>query len=107
MVMKVLGAGIVLLGLVISALAGMAYFELHNAATTDTAPSADSMPLTRIVGLELFDSGDAATKPAALSGTTFNRIYTIGVGGFVLAILGLLMLSIPRLRGSTHDPSGL
>ena len=107
MVMKVLGAGIVLFGLVISVFAGMAYFELRNAATSDTAPSADSMPLTRIVGPELFDSGNAARKPAALARTTFNRIYTIGGGGIVFAILGLLMLAIPHLRGSTHDPSGL
>lgn len=105
MVMKGLGACAVLLGLVLLIFAGMAYWELRDAATSETVPSVDSLPLTKIVGPELFNPGNAGTKPAALARTTFNRIYAIGGGGIVLAIAGVLILAIPQARGSTHDAS--
>ena len=105
MIMKVLGACIVSLGLAMLVFAGMAYFELHGAATSETAPSADSMPLTKIVGPEFFDPGNAGVKPAELARETFNRIYTIAGGGIVLAILGLLIIAVPQSRQKNTDGS--
>lgn len=98
MIMKVLGACVMLLGLAMLIFAGMAYFELHGAATSETAPSVDSMPLTKIVGPEFFAPGNAGTEPAQLASKTFSRIYTIAGGGIVAAILGVLILAVPKSR---------
>ncbi len=68
--------------------------ELHTAATAATPPSPDSMPLTKIVGPELFDTENAATKPAELASMAFNRIYIIGGASLVsLALGGLLLMT--------------
>ena len=103
MIMKSLGACVVLLGLAILVFAGMAYFELHAAAKSETAPSADSMPLTKIVGPEFFAPGNSGTKPAELARKTFNRIYTIAGGGVVSAILGVLIIAVPQSRRKNNS----
>ena len=102
MVQKVLGVCALVLGLAISVFAGMAYLELDSAATSETAPPADSMPFTKIVGPELFDPGNAGAKPAALARTTFNRIYMIGGCGIVLAFVAVLILAFPRSHVTKH-----
>ena len=102
MIVKGLGALVVLLGLAMLIFAGMAYFELHAAATSETPPSSDSMPLTKIVGPEFFDPGNVGTKPAELARKTFNRIYTIAGCGIVAAILGVLTLAVPK-SGRQHN----
>ncbi len=69
------------------------------------APSADSMPLTKIVGPEFFDAGTSAIKPAELARQTFNRIYAIAGGGIVLAITGFLILAVPQSRLKSNRAS--
>ena len=99
MAMKVLGACAVLFGLAIIVFAGMAYSELHTAATSELAPNTDSMPLTRLVYPEFFDAGNAGAKPAKpeeLAQAAFNRIYIIGGGSFVMVVAGIVMLVLPQ-----------
>ena len=105
MIMKGLGACVVLLGLATFIFAGMAYFELYAAATSETAPSADSMPLTKIVGPELFAPGNAGTKPAEPARNTFSRIYAIAGGGIVAAILGVALLAVSKSRRQNNSTS--
>ncbi len=105
MTMKILGAGAVLLGLAMLIFAGMAYFELHGVATMETAPTTDSMPLTKIVGPEFFALGNSGTKPAKLARQTFNRIYIIAGGGIVSAILGVLIIAVPQSRRKNTSAS--
>ena len=103
MVVKLVGTFALVLGVVLVIFAGMAYFELHSAATSEKAPAADSMPLTRVVGPELFDPGKAGMQPAELAAMAFNRIYAIGGGGILLAVLGVVALAAPLARGTKPD----
>lgn len=99
--MKVLGVIAGLLGLAMAVFAVMAWRELHSAATSESAPSADSMPLMRIVYPELFDTANAGAKPAKpaeLAQAAINRIYIIGGGSFALIVAGILMLVLPQGR---------
>lgn len=105
MIVKGLGACVVLLGFAMLVFAGMAYFELHAAARSETLPSADSMPLTKIVGPEFFALGNAGTKPADLARKTSNRIYTIAGGGIVAALLGVPILAVPKSRRQNNSAS--
>lgn len=103
MKLKFLGGGVLVLGLVIMLFAGIAYFELHAAAKSPTAPPADSLPLTRIVNPELFDPATAGKDPESLARSAFNRICMIGGGGLVMAILAVLILAAPHRRGPRRD----
>ena len=105
MILKIIGAGVVLLGLAMLIFAGMAYFELHGAATSENASTADSMPLTKIVGPEFFAPGNSGTKPAELARKTFNRIYIIAGGGTISAILGVLIIAVPQGRRKNNGAS--
>lgn len=90
--MKIFGTFAVLIGLVMMIFAVLAYSELHTAATAAMPPSPDSIPLTKIVGPELFDPEHAATSPAELASMAFNRIYIIGGASLLPLALGVLLL---------------
>lgn len=94
--MKIFGVFAVLIGLAMMIFAALAYSELHSAATAATPPSPESMPLTKIVGPELFDPEHAATKPAELASIAINRIYVIGGASLVSLALGALLLMIKQ-----------
>lgn len=105
MVMKTVGSVVVLLGLAALIFAAMACLELHRVATSETAPSPDSLPLTKIVCPELFDPGSAGTKPATLARMAFNRIYLVGGAGVVLTIAGVVMIAARQARGKDEKAS--
>lgn len=95
-VMKLLGACVLLIGLGMMVFAVGAYSELRAAATSVTPPSPEAMPLTRIVGPELFDTAKAGTKPAELASMAMNRIYMIGGASLVLLAVGALLLVLKQ-----------
>ena len=108
MPMKLVGVIAGSLGLAMTVFAVMAWRELHSAATSELAPDADSMPLTRFVCPELFDTGNALLKPAKpadLVQSAFHRIYIIGGGSFVLIVVGILLLVMPQGSRSGEDSS--
>lgn len=97
--MKVLGVSVGLLGLAMVVFAMMTWLELRSAATSELAPTADSMPLTRFVYPEFFKAVNAegkAAQPAELAQAAFNRIYIIGVASFALVVSGIVMLMLPQ-----------
>lgn len=97
--MKILGSFVGLLGLAMIVFAVMSWRELRNAATSELAPTADSMPLTQFVYPDLFkplNAGGKAAKPAELAQAAFNRIYIIGGGSFALIVAGIVMLTLPQ-----------
>ena len=76
----------------------MTWRELQTAATSELAPSADSMPLTRSVYPEFFEplnTGGRPAKPAELAQAAFNRIYLIGGVSIALVVAGVVMLELP------------
>ena len=93
---KALSVGGLLFSLAILVFAGMAFSELRSAATSPAAPSANSMPLTKIIGPELFAPGSAGTKPAVLASRILNRIYAIGGVAILLAAISTLFLALTR-----------
>lgn len=105
MALRILGSFVVLIGLATMIFTAMAYAELQNAATSETAPSIDSMPLTKIVGPELFDPGNRGTKPVTLVRTVCNRIYLVGGVGIVLAVLGVVTVAVPQVPGAKREAS--
>lgn len=99
MLMRVLGGLAGLLGLALLVFAVMTWRELRRAATSELAPNADSMPLTRLVCPEFFDAGNAGdkpAKPAELARATLNRIYIIGGGSLALVVVGGVVLVLPQ-----------
>lgn len=76
--------------------AGLAYSELRTAASSAMPPSMDEMPLTKIVGPELFEKQNVPVKPAELASTVFNRIYVIGAASLGLLAIGSLLLFVKR-----------
>lgn len=101
--MRILASVMLLIGILLFIFAALAYSELRTAATSPTAPSADSMPLTKVVGPELFDPDHAKTKPAALAGIALNRIYMIGGGSALLITIAVLVLVITPTRRSSRQ----
>jgi hypothetical protein len=98
--MKILGSFALLLGLGLFLFAILSYSELRTAATSENAPAVDAMPLTRIVGPELFDPDHVQTKPAVLASIALNRIFMIGGSSFFFVMLGVLLLVLGQVRRS-------
>jgi hypothetical protein len=99
MSMRILGAIVGLLGVAMIVFAVMTWRELRNAATSELAPTADSMPLTRFVYPEFFkplNAGGKPAKPAELAQAAFNRIYIIAGVSFALIVAGTVMLTLGK-----------
>jgi hypothetical protein len=99
MPMKVLGVFVGLLGLAIIVFSVMTWSELRNAATSELAPTADSMPLTSFLCPDFFkplNAGGKAAKPAELAQAALIRIYIIGGGSFALFVTGIVMLLLQQ-----------
>jgi hypothetical protein len=108
MLIRILGVIVALLGLALMVLAVVAWGELHSAATSQSAPAADSLPLTRLVNPELFDAGKAGAtpaKPVELVQAAFQRIYLLGGGSIALILIGTLMLVMPQRPNSEGSAS--
>lgn len=94
--MKTLGAIVFLVGLATLAFAFAAYSELSAAATSATPPMPDAMPLTRIVGPELFVPGPPAKKPSELASLVFTRLYIVAGVALLFLAFGVRLLLIPK-----------
>ena len=97
--MKIIGVLALLIGVLMIVFAGLAYLELHAAASGEVPPSPDAMPLTKIVGPELFDPEHASSHPSDLAGIAFKRIYIVGgasFGSFALGVCLLLAMRNPK-----------
>ena len=97
--MKIIGVLALLIGVLMIVFAGLAYLELHAAASGEVPPSPDAMPLTKIVGPELFDPELASSHPSDLAGIAFKRIYIVGgasFGSFALGVCLLLAMRNPK-----------
>jgi hypothetical protein len=103
MKIKVLGvfAGLLGLAMIVSVVvtwremrSAMTLREQLSAMTSESAPTAYSMPLTRFLCPAFFES--SAAKPAELPQVVVNRIYIIGGGSFALVIGGIVLLVLPR-----------
>ena len=75
-------------------LSAMTWREQLRAMTSESAPTDYSMPLTRFLCPEFFES--SAAKPAELPQVVVTRIYIIGGGSFALVIGGIVFLVLPR-----------
>lgn len=96
---KQLGVLAGLLGMAMHVFAILAWRERNSAVTSEVVPSADSMPLTRLVAPGLFDTENAgamAEKPAELARAAFQRIYIIGYGSLALFLICILLLVVPQ-----------
>ena len=97
--MKIIGVLALLIGVLMFVFAGLAYLELHGAASAEVPPSPDALPLTKIVGPELFDPELASSHPSDLAGIAFKRIYIVGgasFGSFALGVCLLLAMRNPK-----------
>ncbi len=112
MPLKVAGVCAGLLGLTLIVFAVMTWRELRRAATSELAPTAASMPLTRFVYPNLFVAGNAGNtgnagakpaKPSELAQAALNRIYLIGGGSFALAVVGIAMAVLPQRRRTEQN----
>lgn len=92
--MKILGIAILVVGVVLLTFAVLSYRELNAAARSGTSPNPNELPLTKIVGPELFEPSTEPVKPSDLARLVINRIYMIGSGAFLLGFLGILLLAI-------------
>ncbi len=95
-VMKIVGVFALLIGLLMIGFAGLAYLELHAAASGEVPPNPETMPLTKIVGPELFDPEHASSHPSDLAGIAFKRIYIVGGASFGAFTLGVCLLLARR-----------
>ncbi|MFM7516649.1 MAG: hypothetical protein ACKO3V_06885 [Pirellula sp.] len=118
MTIKVLGVFTLLLGLVLIVCMVMTWREMRSAMLwreqmstltlreqmiamkSELAPTPASMPLTRFVCPEFFDTRFAGPKPAKRAQAASNRIYIIGGGSFALEIAGITLLVLPSRRKS-------
>ncbi|MCA9058804.1 MAG: hypothetical protein KDA85_09900 [Planctomycetaceae bacterium] len=88
--MRILGLLIALLGVALFVLSVMSWRELRDAATSGQMPSAEAMPLTRIIYPRLFEIEETVVKPAELARDAFGRISLIGTGSLVLLMIGVV-----------------
>jgi hypothetical protein len=102
--MKILGTLALLFGAAMFAFVAMAYLELRTAATSGAMPSVVEMPLTKIVGPELFDSDDATIKPATLVANVMTRLYLIGAGALLFVMLGVFLVVAQSRRNGQKTP---
>ena len=98
--MKTLVTVVILAGAAGMIFSIMAYLELRGATTGVSSPSPDAMPLTKLVGPELFDPSMAVKRPSELAELAFNRIYMIGGGSMFMLFVGAMLL-LKRNRSST------
>jgi len=104
--MKILVAVIVLAGVAGMIFSTMAYMELRGASTAASLPSQDAMPLTKLVGPELFDPSMASKRPSELASLAFNRIYMIGGGSLLLLVIGAMLLLKRRPSSTVSSDEG-
>jgi hypothetical protein len=89
--MKVIGAFLLLIGLVLFALALLVFSELRTVASAVPA-SPDSLPMTEIISPELFAPGATGIKPAALVRIAIPRMYMLGGLALVMIAGGIFVL---------------
>ena len=102
--MKSFGVLAMFSGLLFLIFAGLAYSELRAAGTAEVLPSTDELPLTKLVGPELFNPKHAATRPSDLAASAFRRIFIIGgvgIGSFALGIF--LFMASQKCNNVTAD----
>ena len=101
--MKIFGVVALLTGLVVFVFAGAAYLELRAAGTAAELPSADELPLTKIVAPELFDPDHASTRPSDLAALGFKRIWMIGGTAIGVVALGIVPLMAAKKDATVRD----
>ncbi|GAB5403020.1 MAG: hypothetical protein Aurels2KO_12510 [Aureliella sp.] len=89
---RLIGALTCFAGVLVLIIAVLAYLELRSAATSPTPPSPDAMPLTKIFGPELFETGSSGRKPVEIARDTINRIYLVGGVSLSFMAIGTLLL---------------
>ena len=94
---------LVVIGVTILIFAVMARGELRTAAMSPV--TAQDMPLTKIVGPELFreaPAGEVPPKPAEIASGIMNKIYCIGLAGLLALIGGAAVLLV---SGKSGEPA--
>lgn len=106
--MKLTAAALAIVGVALLILAAMTYVELRGAASGDLV-SADSMPMTRIVGPEFFETpadGDISPRPTDLARIVLSRIYGLGGVGLLMIVASIFLTARPSRRQNPNETSG-
>jgi hypothetical protein len=90
--MKVIGAFLLLIGLVLFALALLVFSELRTVPASSSPTSPDSLPLTEIISPELFAPGATGIKSAALVRIAIPRMYMLGGLALVMIAGGVFAI---------------
>lgn len=104
--MKIVGSFALLAGLLLMIFTGLAYSEFRKVATAMTPPAPDSLPLTKIICPELFESSGTAMKPSELASIAMKRIYIMGGVSLLSLTLGALLLVARPSSTSRGDQQG-
>lgn len=107
--MKAIGIAALLIGLGCSLFAAVAYWEIVRNPVSEPVqgaaryypgrtPKADEMPLTSIIVPDMFDPEYAEIPSSEFESIALDRIYKIGIGSMVLALLGIVLLVWARNR---------